>query len=919
VPRRGYRFVGQVTAAAPGETSPDEEQADAISSLRHMPFVGREREWRHLSSRVAAAAEGHGSLILLLGEAGVGKTRLLHELAEQAARDGVRVIESRCREGDWLPPYAPIADAIEDYVRVSTPEAVRTLAETHGAALAIAAPALRRLTTQPSVTPGLDPDEERERIASAAVDLVRTAAQQQTFLLLLDDVQWSDQSTLIVLERLSRILPSARVCLVLALRYPDPESNRILAMIRQFSAGSLSGELPLEGLARDRVGELVASVVRRDLDEPFVTALHRETGGNALFLREVLSNLLEEGVLAPGSAKGLPLDRIDPPASVREVIQRRVARLSDDARRLLRIGCVPTTGFEFAMAASLAGLEERNALDALDELIAANLVRGGEPSERYELCHALVRRVIYTALSPPRRTRIHRRLAETQARANDPSLAGEIAEHYLRSAELPGAEAGLPYLLEAVRLAEQVGAFPQAAALLRAGRNLVAADSAERCRLDARLGLALAWAGDRDQAATVASEAAEGLAREDGPQVAAAYLADAADAIWWSMLDGQAWTLAERGLAYAGDRRDLVWARLMAHGLTGREADDPEHPGVPREGEERRELSRVIFEHPTCLELGHHDELWRYANLASRDEVLRRGAGLGHFLGFWAGELREALEGTRAAADAALREHRVVRAALLMSLVGRLESGLGELDASAATLARAQELVSEIGTAPMVQLWLGGARAELVVLRGTGFEELMPFYEAALRSNVRETRWAMPITGAGAAYAAAQIGRDEDALRWVRGVIGAIDTAPGNSANYPHTLHLAIGALWTLGRTESIEILERNLRAKVLAPDFRAPHCDARLSVARICALTGRYDEAVAAFAAARSVLDEQGAQGLRAITDHDEALMYVRRGARGDRGRVRPLLAAAMRQFEVIGMPGWIERAQRLSKSETG
>ena len=86
----------------------------------------------------------------------------------------------------------------------------------------------------------------------------------------------------------------------------------------------------------------------------------------------------------------------------------------------------------------------------------------------------------------------------------------------------------------------------------------------------------------------------------------------------------------------------------------------------------------------------------------------------------------------------------MVRAALLLSLAGRLESGLGELDAAAATLARAQELVSEIGTAPMVRLWLGAARAELVVLRDTGVEELMPLYEAALRSDVRETRWAMP-------------------------------------------------------------------------------------------------------------------------------------------------------------------------------
>ena len=92
-----------------------------------------------------------------------------------------------------------------------------------------------------------------------------------------------------------------------------------------------------------------------------------------------------------------------------------------------------------------------------------------------------------------------------------------------------------------------------------------------------------------------------------------------------------------------------------------------------------------------------------------------------------------------------------------------------------------------------------------------------------------------------------------------------------------------------------------------------APNCDGRLSLARIRALTGRFDEAAAAFEAARGVLDEQGARGLRAIADYDEALMHGRRGARGDAARVRALLDAAVARFEAIGMPGWVERAERL------
>ena len=126
----------------------------------------------------------------------------------------------------------------------------------------------------------------------------------------------------------------------------------------------------------------------------------------------------------------------------------------------------------------------------------------------------------------------------------------------------------------------------------------------------------------------------------------------------------------------------------------------------------------------------------------------------------------------------------------------------------------------------------------------------------------------------------------------------------------------AAETLWLTERTDHIEVIERNLREKVIEPDFRYPMMDGRLALARLCALQRRYDEAVEWFAKARTVLDEQGARPLRAIVDYDEALMYARRGAAGDPERARPLLDAALRQFRTLGMPGWIRRAEALLKS---
>ena len=126
-------------------------------------------------------------------------------------------------------------------------------------------------------------------------------------------------------------------------------------------------------------------------------------------------------------------------------------------------------------------------------------------------------------------------------------------------------------------------------------------------------------------------------------------------------------------------------------------------------------------------------------------------------------------------------------------------------------------------------------------------------------------------------------------------------------------VYCAIEVVWILDCLDHADVFERKLREKTLVPDFRYPHTDARLALARLCALTGRFDEAREWFENARSVLDEQGARPLCAITDFDEAWMEVRRGRVANRERALALLDAARGPFESIGMPGWLRRAEAL------
>src|SRR5262249_53924370 len=155
--------------------------------------------------------------------------------------------------------------------------------------------------------------------------------------------------------------------------------------------------------------------------------------------------------------------------------------------------------------------------------------------------------------------------------------------------------------------------------------------------------------------------------------------------------------------------------------------------------------------------------------------------------------------------------------------------------------------------------------------------------------------------------------RDEDALRAVAHAIPAVERAGGGVFSYTALICRCCQALWRLGRADFADVLERNLLAKTLAGDFREPGVDARLAMAQLCAITGRLVQAHAVFERSRAGLDEQGSVPLRTLVDLDESWMEIRRVPHGDRDRARALLDVACEQFQVIGMPGWIERAEAL------
>ena len=204
-----------------------------------------------------------------------------------------------------------------------------------------------------------------------------------------------------------------------------------------------SSRIALRGLDRDTVGELLGALVDRD-DAPaaLVSAITAETDGNPLFVREVILHLVGGGPHRSGDGRGSRprVAELGIPEGVREAIGRRLSRLSEDTNRLLAVASAFDAGFELGDVAAVAGLGEDAALDAIDEALAAQMVRPADGFDRYEFVHALIRHTLWAELNPSRQVRLHRAVAEQIEKRTDhsptPDEAIALARHFHHSAAL---------------------------------------------------------------------------------------------------------------------------------------------------------------------------------------------------------------------------------------------------------------------------------------------------------------------------------------------------------------------------------------------------------------------------------------------------------------------------------------------------
>jgi DNA-binding SARP family transcriptional activator len=501
-------------------------------------FVGRESELAELLSGLEDALAGRGRLFLLVGEPGIGKSRLVEELIVHAHARAARVLVGRCWEAGGAPAYWPWVQSLRAYIVERDPAGVREELGGGAGELAQLLPELRELLPDLPKPPLLDPEAARFRLFDAVIAFLTRAAAEQPIVLVVDDLHAADEPSLLLLQFVARGLGGSRLLVVGAYRDVDPTLRDPLAStLAELGRERTTRRIALGGFAEPDVGEYVSLTAGIEADPATVAAIHAQTEGNALFVDEVTRLLMAEGALEEGAAASVGI-----PRGVRDVIGRRIRRLSEQCGQTLTTACVLGREFAIDTLARMIDREPREALQLLDEALEARVVGAvpGAPG-RLRFSHALVRDTLYDELTPARRLRLHAQAGEAiealWAGNVEPHLA-ELAYHFGEAAPAGDAARAVDYARRAGDRAAALLAYEEAARLygmaLEALRPAGRSDEEVRCELLLALGDAKARGGAFGAAKETFVDAAE-VARELGAadQLARAALGYGGRYVWF--------------------------------------------------------------------------------------------------------------------------------------------------------------------------------------------------------------------------------------------------------------------------------------------------------------------------------------------------------------------------------------------------
>ena len=560
--------------------------------VHHSTFVGRERELGELSAAFDRAVEGEGSLAMVVGEPGIGKTSLCQQLTAHVTENSGRTLVGHCcEEGALSLPYLAFVEAMRSYVMGRDREGLEEELGQGAADVARIVPEVRELL---QIDPGQarGAEDDRFRLLQAVTSFLRNAADAQPLAIVLEDLHDADKGTLDLLTYLSRNLAGGRLLVIGT--YRDVEVDRahpLSGTVAELRRASSFKRIALRGLNPDEVSRLMNAVAGREVAWGNAEAVHHQTEGNPLFVNEVVRYLLDEGFLNVDSPAAATVDiPTSLPEGLRDVVGKRLSRLSPECNEILRTAAVIGREFRVDVLQQVVDVAEPDLFKALEEAQARSLVderssAGSGLSFRFS--HAFFRQTLYEEIFAARRIRLHQQVGRALEKVYAHHLedhAAEIADHFANSPDEEGLRKALTYSEMGARRAGDVYAYDEAARLfeqaLQVLELLAPVDKARRCDLLLALGDALMPAGEPRRVVDVVAPEAFALAEAIDDRGRAWHSCRIAlEAVWqygsstmWDTPEFRLW--AERADQYAEpNTTDRVLADLMLRGVRSSEGD----------------------------------------------------------------------------------------------------------------------------------------------------------------------------------------------------------------------------------------------------------------------------------------------------------------------------------------------------------
>lgn len=860
-------------------------------------LVGRERERAELAALVADATQGRGGIALVGGEPGVGKTHLVENVASAAERDGMPVAWATCHQGDAAPPLWPWSQVLHQLAGTAE----------------VPVPELAPLISPSGLLGDIDPASARSRLFDQVVASVGAAVATGPLFIVIDDLQWADQSSLQLLGLLESMLRSAPLLLVGMYRSTEVDAREPLGeLLADLPRGAT--RLDLTGLSSQEVALLGAEIAGHAIDNDLVAILHRHTAGNPFFITELLRL---------GLAQGRSDNEAEVPVGVREVLDRQVARRSDGCARLL--GAASVIGREFAadLVVTLTGTGPEESLQHLDEAVTARVIVPRGPGQ-FSFVHDLFCQAVYEGLDPARRARLHNAAGEVlELRRVGTAAAPELAHHFLAAGPLGDIDNAVRYAGEAGEHAIRLCAFDQAVGHF--DRALAALPTGERGRRRTELLIGLGdalWRSQQlDDARAVLDDAAHS-AREldDADLFGRAALAYACgpggDQDPTATPDWKLIAVLEESLAWLPQTDSALRCRIGAR-LAIELYLTPEHERRAVLSSEALEMARRLDD-PSALAAALYartsilfgpDELSEREEAAAEMLALARQAG-DKELAYWAHLLKTWTLAQRgrsfvdelSAAAALAGELRVPAYQAEVAVRQAIQATItGDFETAAACIHEARAHTGEGANLPVLM----SVMALDAWLRGP-LDEVHPLIESLVDAHPDVPMWR-----AGLACLYAETGDADAAARHLDQLARADFDLPRNHL-WLVGMHFTAMACAVAGSAAQAEHL-RELVAPYADHTTIGTFCSMATTVGLLDGVCGRYDEALDWLAIGR---DRNAAFGNRAFalwTEREGAALLLRRGGPGDHEAAEQLLTRVVSDLEDSGFSGLAVRAHSL------